>query len=139
MSSEIYSHLYDVILKKGALDVYTESIYMKKNRPATKLSILCKEEDLQEFIELLLVETSTFGVRYNKYYREKINREFKEINTPYGRVKVKIGYYKGQIIKVTPEYEDCKLISNEKQIPLYKVFSEINYIIKEKIHLNLLT
>lgn len=139
MSSEIYSHLYDVILKKGALDVYTENIYMKKNRPATKLSVLCEEDRLQEFIELLLIETSTFGVRYNKFYREKLKRKFEEIDTPYGSVKVKIGYYKGRIIKVTPEYEDCKLISNENQIPLYKVFSEINYIIKEKIHLNLLT
>lgn len=131
--------MYDVILKKGALDVYTENIYMKKNRPATKLSILCEENKLQEFIELLLVETSTFGVRYNKFYREKLKRKFDTIDTPYGKVKVKIGYYREEIIKVTPEYEDCKLISNEKQIPLYKVFSEINYIIKEKITLNLLT
>lgn len=139
MSSEIYSYLYEVILEKGALDVYTENIYMKKNRPAIKLSILCEEEKLQEFIDLLLIETSTFGVRYNKFYRQKLDRKFKIIDTPYGKVKVKIGYYKDKIIKVTPEYEDCKLISNEKQIPLYKVFSEINYTIKEKIGLKLLT
>lgn len=139
MSSEIYSYLYDVILKKGALDVYTQSIHMKKNRPATKISILCDEDKLQEFIDLLLMETSTFGVRYNKLHREKLKRKFSIIDTPYGEVNVKIGYHKGEIIKVTPEYEDCKLISNEKQIPLYKVFNEINYIIKEKITLNLLT
>lgn len=139
MSSEIYSHLYDVILKKGALDIYTENIYMKKNRPATKISILCEEDKLKEFVDLLLIETSTFGVRYNKLYRHKLKRKFSVISTPYGEVNVKIGYHEGEIIKVTPEYEDCKLISNEKQIPLYKVFEDINYIIKEKIILNLLT
>ena len=64
MSSETYSYLYERILEKGALDIYTESIFMKKNRPAYKLNVLCKEEDLEKFINLLLVETSTFGVRY---------------------------------------------------------------------------
>ena len=66
MSSEIYSHIYEQILNQGALDIYTESIFMKKNRPAYKICILCKEEDLQKLINLLILETSTFGVRYHK-------------------------------------------------------------------------
>lgn len=139
MSSEVYSYLYEKALEKGALDIYTESIFMKKNRPATKVSILCEEEKLEEFTELLLLETSTFGVRYNRYNRVKLERKFELIDTPYGKVRVKLGYYKGNVIKATPEYEDCKLISNQKEIPLYKVFNEINYIIKEKITSNLLT
>lgn len=139
MSSEIYSYLYEKILSKGALDIYTESIYMKKNRPATKLSIICKEEHLDIFTQMLLLETSTFGVRYTKYDRVKLQRKFEKINTRYGIVTAKVGYYEGEIIKVIPEYEDCKLISNKYNIPLYKVFDEINYTIKEKIDLKLLT
>ena len=53
MSSEIYSYLYEKVLEEGALDIYTESIYMKKNRPATKVCILCQESDLDKFIENL--------------------------------------------------------------------------------------
>lgn len=139
MSSEIYSYLYDKVLQEGALDIYTESIYMKKNRPASKISILCEKDDLQKFIDILLLETSTFGIRYQKYNREKLKREFKKIVTPYGLVTVKLGYHKGRLIKVTPEYEECKIMANAKRIPLFKVFNEINCIIKEEFEINLLT
>ena len=64
MSSEVYSYIYEKFINDGALDVYTQSIYMKKNRPATKLCILCKEDDLNKFIDLMILETTTFGIRY---------------------------------------------------------------------------
>lgn len=139
MSSEIYSYLYDKVLQEGALDIYTESIYMKKNRPASKISILCEKDDLQKFIDILLLETSTFGVRYQKYNREKLERTFKKMITPYGMLTVKLGYYKGKLIKVTPEYDECKIMAEREMIPLFKVFNEINCIIKEEFEINLLT
>lgn len=139
MSGEVYSHLYEIILAEGALDIYIESIYMKKNRPANKICVLCNKEDLDKFIKILLTETSTFGVRYSIYNRVKLKRRFEKIDTPYGAVNVKLGYYKGELIKATPEYKDCKLISDNEKIPLYKVFNEINYIIIEKLKLKLLT
>lgn len=139
MSSEIFSYLYEKTLEEGALDIYTESIYMKKNRPATKVCILCKEEDLDKFIEILLTETSTFGVRYIKYKREELSRKFEKIQTKYGDVKVKMGYFKGKLIKVTPEYEECRIIAQKYGITLNEVFFEINCIIKEKISFKLLT
>lgn len=139
MTSEIYTYIYDKILQQGALDVYTESIYMKKNRPAIKLSVICMEEDLEKIIDLILLETTTFGVRFTKFNRKTLKRKFVKIDTPYGIVTVKIGYHNDTIIKVIPEYEDCKLIAKTRELPLYKVFNEINYIIKEKNDLNLLT
>lgn len=114
MSSEIYSYLYEKILDEKALDIYTESIYMKKNRPATKVSILCNESDLEKFIKILLLETSTFGVRYNAYNREILERKFVKLDTKYGVVTVKLGYYKGKLVKVTPEYNECKTIAKMK-------------------------
>ena len=70
MSSEIFSYLYDKVIEEGALDIYTESIHMKKNRPAIKLSVLCEKKDLDKFTEIILMETSTFGIRYKEYERK---------------------------------------------------------------------
>ena len=131
MSSEIFSYLYEKILSIGALDIYTQSIYMKKNRPAIKLSVICDENNLKNIIEIILKETSTFGVRFNKYNRKILYRKIKEIDTTYGKVKVKLGYYNDKLIKVTPEYEDCKLIAKELNIPLNKVYNDVNISIHE--------
>ena len=74
MSSEVYSYIYEKFINDGALDIYTQSIYMKKNRPAIKLCILCKEDDLNKFIDLMILQTSTFGIRYCKYNRVTLDR-----------------------------------------------------------------
>lgn len=139
MSSEIYSYLFEKIMDEGALDVFTESIFMKKNRPAYKISILTKEGDLNKFIELLLTETSTFGVRYKEYNRAKLDRKFIEIDTYYGKIKIKLGYYNGKLIKAKPEYEQCKLISKKLNIPIKEVYNKINASLDEEINKNLLT
>lgn len=132
MSSEIFSYLYEKLIEEGALDVYTESIYMKKNRPAIKLSVLCEKNDLDKFTESILTETSTFGIRYQKYNRVTLCRKFEKINCKYGDVTVKIGYYKDKIIKVTPEYEECKNIAKNANISIKFVYDSINCSIKNK-------
>lgn len=132
MSSEIYSYLYEKLLNSGALDVYTESIYMKKNRPAIKLSVLCNESCLSDINKIIMMETSTFGLRYHKYIRETLSRNFKKIKCEYGELTLKLGYYNGELIKVTPEYEECKNIAKELNIPLIKVYESINCLIKNK-------
>ena len=139
MSSEIYSYLFEKVMNEGALDVFTESIFMKKNRPAYKISILTKEEDLNKFIELLLTETSTFGVRYKQYNRAKLDRKFIDLNTNYGIVKIKLGYYNRKLIKAKPEYYQCKLISTKLNIPITEVYNKINMFLEKEISKNLLT
>lgn len=139
MSSEVYSYIYERFIADGALDIYTQSIYMKKNRPATKLFILCKEEDLNKFIDLMLLQTSTFGIRYSKYNRVTLDRKFTKIETEYGKITIKLGYYNGKLIRVTPEYEDCKKIAIDRNIPLNNLINNINYIINKKFNINLLT
>ena len=91
MSSEVYSYIYEKFINDGALDIYTQSIYMKKNRPAIKLCILCKEDDLNKFIDLMILQTSTFGIRYSKYNRVTLDRKFTKIETEYGKITVKLG------------------------------------------------
>jgi uncharacterized protein (DUF111 family) len=139
MSSEIFSYLYEEILSIGALDIYTQSIYMKKNRPAVKLSVICTEDDLENIIEVILKETSTFGVRFNKYNRKILYRKIKTINTIYGKVKVKLGYHDEKLIKITPEYEDCKLIAKKSNLSLHKVYNDVNIAIHEYFKSNMLT
>lgn len=139
MSCEIYSYLFEKLLNEGALDVYAQSIYMKKNRPAYKISILVEETNLQKFTNILLLESSTFGVRYSKYNRVKLNRKFVDIPTKYGSIKVKLGYYNGKLIKVKPEYEQCKSIAFKFNIPIKEIYDLINDITYREINENLLT
>ena len=136
MSSEVYSYIYEKFINDGALDIYTQSIYMKKNRPAIKLCILCKEDDLNKFIDLMILQTSTFGIRYSKYNRVTLDRKFTKIETEYGKITVKLGYYNGQLIRITPEYEDCKKISINNNIPLNSLVNNINYLINKKFNIN---
>lgn len=136
MSSEVYSYIYERFINDGALDIYTQSIYMKKNRPAIKLCILCKEDDLNKFIDLMILQTSTFGIRYSKYNRVTLDRKFTKIETEYGKITVKLGYYNGQLIRINPEYEDCKKISINKNIPLNSLVNNINYLINKKFNIN---
>ena len=139
MSCEIYSYLFEKILSEGALDVYAQSIYMKKNRPAYKISILVEEMNLHKFTNILLLESSTFGVRYSKYNRVKLHRKFIDISTKYGSIKVKLGYYNGKLIKVKPEYEQCKNIAFKFNIPIKEIYDLINDITYKEINENLLT
>lgn len=139
MSCEIYSYLFEKVLNEGALDVYAQSIYMKKNRPAYKISILVEEKDLHKFTRIILEETSTFGVRYNKYNRCKLDRKLIDIDTKYGTIKFKLGYYNGKLIKAKPEYEQCKDIAFNLNVPIKEIYDSINISINEEIIENLLT
>ncbi|OPJ55994.1 hypothetical protein CLOTH_11720 [Alkalithermobacter paradoxus] len=127
MNGEIYSYLYDKILNIGALDIYTQSIYMKKNRPAVKLSVLCKKDDLDKVCTEILKETTTFGVRYKQLNRKVLDRKIIKIKTKFGNISIKVAYYDGRVLKYTPEYEECKVISENFDIPIRKVYDEINY------------
>ena len=111
-----------------------EEIYKPINRAYCKKFI--KEKELDKFTKLLLVETSTFGVRYQKLKRVMLERKFEKIETKYGNIQIKLGYLNGELIKVTPEYEDCKIIAKKENLPLIKVFNEINCIISEKFFFN---
>lgn len=135
MNSEIYSYLYENIFNIGALDVYTQSIYMKKNRPAVKLSVLCEKENLNKIIEFILKETTTFGIRFSELKRETLDRKFINLKTTYGNISIKIAYYKDKIVKYTPEYEECKIIAQKYNIPLKDVYDNINYEVKTYLNM----
>lgn len=132
MSGEIYSYLMDALLDKGALDVFYTPIQMKKNRPGVQLSVLCSSEDVAIMEKIILMETSTFGIRKYPVVRTILDRVYDTVETPYGEITVKKGYLDGETIKVTPEYEELKKLSLEHDIPLITLYKKIQVIIENK-------
>lgn len=125
MTGEQLGYVLGKLLDAGALDAYFTNIYMKKNRPAVKLSVLCGIDKKDEITDLILRETSTFGVRYCNMDRSILDREMVKVATPYGEVDCKLGKLDGKIIKYSPEYEDCRRIAEQSGKNLREVYNEI--------------
>ena len=107
MPGELFGSLMERLFDEGAIDVWYTPIYMKKNRPGIKVSVMAYKEQVDKLSEVLLRETTTLGVRINILSRRILNREFDSIETPYGIITMKIS--KGNdIYKAVPEYEDCR-------------------------------
>ena len=124
MSPEISGYLMEQLFERGALDVFLTPIFMKKGRPATKLSVLCTPSLRDALSEMLLVETTTFGVRSYTVDRLKLTRDFVDIQTRWGTVRAKRGYLEDQLIKTVPEYEDCKQLAEQHSVPLREIYEE---------------
>jgi uncharacterized protein (TIGR00299 family) protein len=121
ISSEILGNVFEKALADGALDVFYTPIQMKKNRPGVLLTILCAESDADKFSELLLRETSAFGVRHRTADRRKLRREFVTVPTPHGEVTVKLGRLDGRVVQAAPEFESCKKVAEQAGVPLKEV------------------
>ena len=124
MNPEFYEGTMESLFKAGALDVYLTPIIMKKSRPANKISVLSSETDRQAMTEILLHETSSFGVRYFRIGRTILEREMKTVNISWGSVRIKIGKFNGKVIQISPEYEDCKKIAYKEKVPVKQVYEE---------------
>jgi uncharacterized protein (TIGR00299 family) protein len=125
MNPQNYDYLMEKLFASGALDVYLTPIQMKKNRPGVMLSVLAKPADQEKIEQLILEETTTFGIRAHTAVRRILSREFVVITTSHGDVKVKIGFLDGKIYSVTPEYEECKKIACQSGIPLKEIQREV--------------
>ena len=133
MSGEIYSYLFPMLLNAGAKDVYLTNIMMKKNRPAQKLSVLISEAKRKQMEEIIFKETSTLGIRYREVKRSCLQRKYFKLNSSMGSVTIKAAYYNNELIKYSPEYEECSKIAKEKNINLQRVYDLIKKEASEKI------
>jgi len=118
MDAETFGHCLELALERGALDAYCTPVQMKKSRPGVKLSVLCQKKDRERMAELIFTETTTLGIRWGDLQRWSLNREFRQVETDYGKVKVKIGRFRGKIVNVSPEYEELKSIAQKHDLPL---------------------
>ena len=124
MNPQIYGYLLEKALAAGALDIYTTPVQMKKNRPGTLLTLLCKPADTNNLMSLVFAETTTLGARTYRAQRRALPRETVNVHTRYGDVHVKLSRVNGSIRHVAPEYEDCRKLASEKNVPLQQVINE---------------
>jgi len=125
MSGEIYSYLFPKLFSSGAKDVFLTNIMMKKNRPAQKLSVLCSIEKAAEIEKIIYEQTSTLGIRRIEVERSCLKRENKEFASSLGDISLKAAYYKGELLKISPEYEDCARIAEKSGRSIRRVFEII--------------
>jgi pyridinium-3,5-bisthiocarboxylic acid mononucleotide nickel chelatase len=121
MSPQVYGHLMEEALKRGALDCYLAPVQMKKNRPGTLVSILCRPGLRDLMCQLLLAETTTLGVRFYEVRRRALQREAVKVETTFGAISVKVARLGGKVIKGMPEYEECRAAAERANVPLLEV------------------
>ena len=122
---EILGHFVETALAAGALDVYHTPVQMKKNRPGVLLTVLCAEADADKFSELMLRETTAFGVRKTIAERRKLRRKFVEVKTASGKVTVKIGELDGIVVQAAPEFESAKKLAAQTKTPVKKIYEAV--------------
>ena len=121
MTGEALGFALERVLAAGALDAWFTPIYMKKNRPATLLSVLCRPQDGPQLRELLLRETTTLGVRWQPMRRRIAQRQTDQVRISWGLVRRKLKVLDGRVVSVKPEYDDCARLAREHRVPLEQV------------------
>ena len=124
---ELFGYTQELLFKNGALDVFFTPIYMKKNRPAYRMTVACRRKDMLKLQNIIFRETTTIGMRYRFEYRTELEREMVELDTKYGKIKAKKVINDGEVY-IYPEYESIKEIAQKNNIPLkdlYKI-EELN-------------
>jgi uncharacterized protein (TIGR00299 family) protein len=124
MNPQIYGYFLEKALAAGALDVFATAVQMKKNRPGMLVTVLCKPQDAEKLTTLLFVETTTLGVRSYSAERRILPREWVKVATEFGEVRMKVARVNGRIEHASPEFEDCRKLAEEKNVPLHRVMDE---------------
>jgi len=122
VSGEVIGYARQKLFDAGALDVYTIPIQMKKDRPGVLISVICRPSDAERMETILFEETGTFGIRRHLLERSKMAREEHFVETPWGRVRGKLGWRRADQPIFTPEFEDCAKLAGEHSLPLRQVY-----------------
>jgi len=122
VSPEIIGYAFDRLFDAGALEVFSTPVHMKRNRPGVVLTALCAETARAAVEETLFRETSTFGLRRYRVERSVLARHTRQVATPYGEVRVKVGGCGADVCSVSPEYEDCRRVAEAGGVPLKEVY-----------------
>jgi len=133
MNPQAFGFVMDRAFTLGALDVFLTATQMKKSRPGVLLTILCQPVAREKIIEMLLVETTTLGVRYYEAQRRVLARTFETVETRYGRVRVKVARDGKRTLHFQPEYEDCALLARQLGVPIIEVQSEASARYRERL------
>ena len=124
MNPELYEAVFERLFAHGALDVTLTPLFMKKNRPATKLTVLSPLPHVNDLSRLILQHTSSFGVRIHEAWRHKLERFHRHVDTRFGPIAVKCGTLDERIVQAAPEYDACKQAAREHGVPVRLVYAE---------------
>lgn len=130
-TGEQLGYVMEKLLKEGARDVHYIPVFMKKNRPAYELVVICDEMSISKLENIIFEETTTIGIRRNKVERTALKRSLEKIDTSYGEIIVKKCILPTGEIRFYPEYDSVKALANEKQISFNKILKDINKIINK--------
>ena len=130
-SGEVLGFVMERLMKAGARDVHYVPDFMKKNRPAWVLNVICKEEDMEMLQNIIFEETTTIGIRYSRMERTILPRETRTLPTPWGEVQAKVCTLNGKE-QLYPEYESVAQLSREKEIPFTEIYRYIVLANKDK-------
>ncbi len=125
MNPETYSYLIPLLLEKGALDAYLTNVIMKKGRPGVMLNVLCQPENIEMMENILFTQTTTLGIRKTTVNRHCLERRPVMIKTELGEIQAKAAYKDGKLLKIAPEYEECRKLAEEKQIPIKDIYNMV--------------
>jgi pyridinium-3,5-bisthiocarboxylic acid mononucleotide nickel chelatase len=124
LNPQVFGYVMERLLEEGALDSFGMPVQMKKSRPGTLLTVLCKPEDASKLTQLIFTETTTLGVRRRDEMRSTLARRWESVGTPWGEVRIKIASMNGTVTNYAPEYEDCRRIAAQHHVPLKTVMQE---------------
>jgi uncharacterized protein (TIGR00299 family) protein len=125
MNPQLFGAVMGKLFASGALDVFFTPIYMKKNRPATRISVIGRQADEERLSQILLRETTTLGVRVKTVRRYEAGREVRHVMTRWGEAMVKIKLLDGVAVQASPEYESCVLLAEAAGVPVAEVLQEV--------------
>lgn len=126
---QVLGYAMERLLEAGALDVTLTPVFMKKNRPATMISVIAAPESTEQMAQILFAETSTLGLRIVEAKRRVLARHTAQVETPHGTVRVKYtenGSY-------APEYDDCRKLATEKGLALRTVMAEASEAFRARV------
>lgn len=125
MNPQLYEHVFAQLFEAGALDVWLTPGYMKKNRPGQVLAALCRPAHEMAISQIIFTETTTLGLRRRLVERRSLGRQMLEVSTRYGTAQVKAAIFDGQLLRLMPEYEDCRRLAADTGAPLREVLMEV--------------
>ena len=125
MNPEFFEYISERLFKAGVSDVFFSNIIMKKSRPGILLNVIC-EAGLADIVKnIIFTESTSLGIRTFPFRKDTLTRNFETIMTIYGEISIKRSYYNGIEVSCKPEYEECKRIAAEKQIPVKEVYNNV--------------
>ncbi len=125
MNPQFFDYLFEKLFEAGAMDVFIENVIMKKTRPGFLLTILSNAENLGKISALVLSQTSSIGLRFYPVQRLKLSRRIEHVAYMGIKARVKLAYLPSGGLKVSPEYEDCKILAKKTNEPISKIYNDL--------------